>query len=332
MSSRVTLADVAQRAGVSTQTVSRVVNHNPAVRPETRARVLEVIGELGYRPNTVARSLATRRTMTFGIVVPDIGNPYFADVVRGAEDAARGLGYQILLCNTDQMPERELTAIEAFQEKQVDGIILCSTRIPEEDLPDTLRTHTPIVLTGREWVEGAVGAVHADDDRGLLLAIKHLLQRERRNIVFAAGRPGGPGHARRMRAWHEFADSAGYCAEQLVAIPCATNPAGGQEAASQALRDNPEVDGIVCFNDLVAIGAVHACIEAGKRVPEDVAVVGMTDIALASLVEPPLTTVGHAKHELGKQAVAMLVDHLASRAHEREIVLKTELVVRASAP
>lgn len=332
MPSKVTLADVARRAGVSTQTVSRVVNDNAAVRSETREKVLEAIEQLGYRPNSVARSLVTNRTMTLGLVVPDIGNPYFSEVVRGAEDTAREFGYHIFLCNTDQMPERELTAIRALEERQVDGIILCSTRIPEAELRKALQSSTPFVLTGREWLEGAVGSVHSDDYQGLRLAIQHLQNSGRCNIAFAAGRPGGPGHHRRMRAWYEFIERGELCEDRAIAVPCATTPAGGHEAISKVLRDRPEVDGVVCFNDLIAIGAVRACVDAGRRVPEDVAVVGMTNIALASLVQPPLTTVDHSKHEIGKQAIAMLVDHLAGREHEREIVMASRLIVRASAP
>jgi len=329
---RITIADVAREAGVSTQTVSRVVNNKDSVRPETRRAVLEVIERLGYQPNSVARSLATNRTLTLGVVVSDISNPYFADVVRGAEDAARERGYHVFLCNTDQDLQREVEAIRALQGRQVDGVVLCSPRLPEEELMELFQGRQEFVLVGREWIENAVGSVRSDSAGGVGLVVEHMVTRGLRKLAFAAGRPGGPGHRIRLAGFKEAIRAAGLDIESAVILPCATGHAGGYQAASELIEKHPDVEGLICFNDLVAIGALRACVEHGVRVPEELAVAGIGDIALASLVQPQLTTVSHPRHGLGVQAVSMLIDHLSGKEHEREILLKPELIVRASAP
>src|SRR5690606_8880801 len=160
----------------------------------------------------------------------------------------------------------------------------------------------------------------------------HMVTRGLRKLAFAAGRPGGPGHRIRLAGFKEAIRAAGLDIESAVILPCATGHAGGYQAASELIEKHPDVEGLICFNDLVAIGALRACVEHGVRVPEELAVAGIGDIALASLVQPQLTTVSHPRHGLGVQAVSMLIDHLSGKEHEREILLKPELIVRASAP
>lgn len=332
MRPRVTISDVAREANVSTQTVSRVLNQKGEIRPETRRIVQDAIDRLGYRPNAVARSLVTNRTSTLGVIVPDIGNPYFADVVRGTDDAAREHGFNVLLCNTDQVPEREEAAFLALEDKRVDGIILCATRIPEERLKQLLANRTNVVLVNREGLEGAVGSVRADDELGAMLAVRHLVSRGRRNITFLAGRPGGPSFDTRRRGFSDAVANLGLSSEEARIRECVSTPSGGYQAACNVLRERPNLDALLCFNDLVAIGALRACIEHGARVPDDVHVVGFDDIVLASLVQPPLTTVRRPKHELGACAIQLMLDHLNNVARERDIVLPLDLVVRASAP
>jgi LacI family transcriptional regulator len=332
MRSKVTIADVAREARVSTQTVSRVLNNKNEIRPETRLMVQQVIERLGYRPSSVARSLATNRTSTIGLIVPDIGNPFFADVVRGAEDAARERRFHLLLCNTDQMPDREEAALLALEDQRVDGIILCATRLPEDRLTELVVRRQGVVLVGREPVAGAIGAVRSNEENGAMLATTHLVTSGRRNITFLAGRPGGPSHRLRLKGFHQAAKTLGLSEAEAQTKFCVSNPSGGYQAASEVLREHPDVDALICFNDLVAIGALRACLESGARVPEDIHVIGFDDIVLASLVQPPLTTVKRPRHELGARAVQMLLDHLGNVDHERDIVLSSELVVRASAP
>jgi LacI family transcriptional regulator len=332
MRSRTTMADVAREANVSTQTVSRVLNGKGEIRPETRQMVLDVIERMGYRPNALARSLVTNRTGTIGLIVPDIGNPFFAEVVRGVEDTARIHGFTVLLCNTDQMPERELSAFLAIEDKWVDGIILCASRLPDDQLTTLAKRRQGVVLVSHEPVDGVVGSVRADDECGTIEATRHLLARGRKRITFLAGKPGGPSHRARLRGFQGAVNGADLEPSDPRTKFCISTPAGGYQAAREVLRERPDLEALLCFNDLVAIGALRACIEAGVRVPEDVHVVGFDDNVLASMVQPQLTTVRRPKHEIGSRAMELLIAHLNGVEHPRDVVLPAELVVRASAP
>lgn len=332
MRSNVTIADVAREANVSTQTVSRVVNEKGGIRPATRQNVLDAIERLAYRPNIIARSLVTTRTLTLGMVVPDIGNPFFAEVVRGAEDVAREHGYHLMLCNTDQIPDREEAAILALEDKRVDGIVLCSSRLPEDRLRRALSRRQGIVLTGRPYADGAVGVVNDSDNEIVGLALRHLVERGRRNVSFLAGWPGGPAHPLRKAAFRAIATELGLSEDEAQVELCVTNSTGGYEATSNVIARRPNVDGLICFNDMVAIGAIRACAVHGKAVPDDIHVVGFDDILLASMVEPPITTVRRSMRGIGRESVLMMVHHLKGEEHVKEQVLPCTLIVRASSP
>lgn len=332
MKSKVTIADVARVARVSTQTVSRVINNKGEISPATRQLVQDVIDQLGYRPNTFARSLVTNRTTTLGLVIPDIGNPAFAEVTRGVEDTARELGYNVFLCNTDQNPDREEAAILALADQRVSGILLCSARLPEERLSPILARLPGIVLVASDPVKGSAGSVRVDEVKSAIIMTQHFINGGRERIAFLAGRPGGPSHRQRLRGYAEALKAAGKEHDPDLIVFCSSNPIGGYEAASQLFSAGISFDGLICFNDLVAIGAMRACREHGRRVPEDVAVGGFGDQILASYTEPPLTTIHRSTHQLGEMAVRVLVNHLQGHDHEHDIVVAPKLVVRGSAP
>jgi LacI family transcriptional regulator len=329
---RITISDVARAANVSTQTVSRVINNKGEIRPETRQKVLDVIASLGYRPNPLARGLATNRTATIGIVVPDIGNPFFADVVRGAEDIARERGYRIFLANVDQDPDREESTTWAMEDMRVSGILICSPRQPDERLAAMLSRLDRVVLINREYVPGAVGAVRLDDLQASIKATQHSIERGRQQIVLLAGRPGGPAFRTRLQGFREAMAAAGIPVDERQIIFCTSNPEGGYEAADRAFDTLPETDALICFNDLVAIGAMRACADRGIRVPDDVTVTGFGDTILARMVQPSLTTMHQPGRKLGAGGVEMLLQHLLGEAHEPEIVVASKLVIRESAP
>jgi LacI family transcriptional regulator len=327
------MADVAREAGVSSMTVSRVVNDRADVSAATRQRVLEVIQQLGYRPSGIARGLATRRTATLGLVVPDVANPFFSDVARGVEHVAYAEGYNVFLCNTEEDPEREISVLKSLEEKRVDGLILCSSRLSEAELHEVVSRYSSVVLVNRRLVGDRVCSVRLDDEAGGRLATEHLLQSGHQ----AVGLLGGPesSHSGQLR-------SKGYRAAlsdaNLPYYPdwvrhCSPDASGGQKAARELLTAHPELTALVCYNDLVAVGALQACAKLGRRLPDDIAIVGYDDIRLAALVSPPLTTCRAPRYELGAQAVRLLLEQIEGdldRGHE--IVLQPELLVRASAP
>ena len=187
MSNPVTIADVAREAGVSSMTVSRVVNDKADVSPATRQRVLEVIQRMGYRPSGIARGLATQRTGTLGLVVPDVANPFFSDVARGVEHGAYAEGYNVFLCNTEEDPERELAVLKSLEEKRVDGLVLCSSRLDDNELEQVVARHPTAVLVNRQLVGEHVRSVMVDDEAGGKLATEHLLDAGHGAVGFLAG-------------------------------------------------------------------------------------------------------------------------------------------------
>lgn len=333
MSERITIADVAREAGVSAQTVSRALNNKGEIGPETRRRVLETVERLGYRPNTLARGLVTRKTSTIGLVVPDIANPFFSEVARGAEDVAHQEGYSLLLCNTMEKPAREMEALRTLEAQRVDGIILCSSRLPDEALKAAMARLPAVIFVNRESPAGDAGSACIDDEAGAYRGMQHLLRTGRRSIAFVAGPPTSDSGRRRALGYRRALAEAGAAVQPGLSRACSPDLDGGHSAVLELLAAGFEVDALLCYNDLVAVGALRACAATGLRVPEDVAVVGFDDIMLAGLVTPSLTTLRSNRQELGAESVRLLLHALAGCPGGCDkVVLQPELVIRASAP
>ena len=334
MPNRVTMADVAREAGVSLMTVSRVVNEKGEVSPSTRQRVLEIVERLGYRPSAIARGLATRRTGSLGLVMPDVANPFFSDVARGAEHVAYADGYNIFLCNTDEDPQRELSVLQSLEEKQVDGVVLCSSRLDDSELEAVLVHHPAVVLVNRRLErDRVVGSVLSDDEAGGRMATQHLLQSGHRAVGFLAGPLASRSGRQRAKGYRAALATADLPHNPDWTRHCSPVVQGGRETALYLLTAYPELTALFCYNDLVAVGALQACADLGRQVPDDLAVVGFDDILLAALVTPSLTTCRVRRYELGAQAMRLLLDQIGGRPGEcAEIVLQPELIVRASAP
>jgi LacI family transcriptional regulator len=319
MTGRVTMSDVAREAGVSLMTVSRVVNNKGEVSPTTRQRVLEIVERLDYRPSGIARGLATKRTGTLGLVVPDVANPFFAEVARGAEHVAYAQGYNVFLCNTEEDIQRELHVLASLEEKRVDGVVV--TR------------HPAVVLVNRQLDVDEVGSVSSDDEVGGQLATHHLLQAGHQAVGFLAGPLASRSGRKRAAGYRAALAAAGVPHRPAWVRHCTPVVAGGQEAARTLLAAHPKVTALFCYNDLVAVGALQTCAALGRRVPGDLAVVGFDDIPLAALVTPALTTCHVPRYELGAQAMGLLLARVQGAAEEcAAIVLQPELIVRDSAP
>ncbi len=345
MTRRVTIADVAREAGVSLQTVSRVLNNKGKIRPETRSHILAIIERLGYRPNALARGLATHKTFALGLVMPDIANPFFSAIARGAEEAARQAGYSLLLFNTIEDPAREVEALGTLAAQRVDGLLLCSSRLPDDELRRLgqddpafrrqLRRLSELpatVLVNRELTEPALSVIRVDNEAEARCAVEFLLSRARRTIAFLAGPVASHGGSLRALGYRRALEAAGIACDPTLVRPCIPHLDGGRSAAHALLSARPDVDAVLCYNDLVAVGALQACSEMGRRVPEDVAVVGCDDIMLAALVTPPLTTMRSDQRRMGDEGIGMLLRAINQpEAGPEKIILQPELVVRASA-
>jgi len=336
-----TIADVAARAGVSTATVSRVLRGVSRGRPATRARIQAAARELDYRPSGVARSLKLRTTDTLGLLITDIQNPFYAQLVRSIDDVAREHDYALLLGNGAEDAEREAAYLELLASRRVDGLIIAATSLTARHRRWLRHSPVPLVLVNCALADVAVPAFLSDNRAGGALAARHLLEQGHRALAHVAGDPANPAAAERLAGVREALDAAGLDGARL---PCAQSDghvAGGEAAMRELLARAPRTTGVVCFNDLTAVGALRALRTAGRQVPGEVSVVGFDDIDLAAYVEPPLTTIRQPFGELGRRAVEALVGRLrdgsqpsrpAARggAPAAVVRLPVELVVRGS--
>lgn len=337
MPRRVTMADVAREAGVSVMTVSRVVNGKDGISAATRQRIQTIIDRLGYRPSEIARGLVTQRTATLGLVVPDNANPFFSEVARGVEHLAYDAGYNVILCNTDEDVAREVSVLRLLEEKRVDGVVLCSPRLQDAELRDALTYHPAVMLINRPLPDSHFDHLMIDDELGGRLATAHLLSRGHTRIGFLAGPEASSSGRRRQAGYRAALQEAGITPDAAWVRHCAPTVEGGKEAAHHLLNAQPALTALFCYNDLTAIGTLIACREAGRRVPEDLAVVGYDDIPMAALITPPLTTCHVPRYEIGRQATRLLLDRVATRTDSAiyngaDVVITPELVIRASAP
>ncbi len=333
MASRVTISDVAREAEVSLMTVSRVINNKEDVSEATRQRVLEVIERLGYRPSAIARGLATQSTGTIGLVIPDIANPFFAEVVRGAEHMAYAEGYNLFLCNTEEDPSRELAVLQSLEEKCVDGVILCSSRLSDDELQVAITRYPAAVLVNRRLNGAAVGVAIVDDENCGRIATQHLIDGGHQAIGLLAGPSTSSSGLMRTKGYRVTLSDAGLPYKEDWIKHCSSGTEGGKDKTRELLTAYPEMTALFCYNDLVAVGALQACTALDRAVPDDVAIVGTDDIFLAALVTPALTTCHIPQYELGAQAMRLLLNRIDDCIEEcEEIVLSPKLIIRVSAP
>jgi LacI family transcriptional regulator len=329
------MADVAKYAGVTKTTVSRVLNNKGELSAETRTRVLNAVEHLGYRRSRIARSLATDQTFLLGLIVPSISNEFFIEIARGAEDAAWENNYKTLLCNTEGDWDREEGMFLFLEDIQVDGIVVCAPRLPEERLlPLVEQFHNVVVVNGRgiAWRELA-GAIETNDAGGMKQAVNHLISAGRRHLTYLGGPPDARVSTERYHGFVSALQAAGYSPNPAWHATChPANLNGGYEAFKRLSPVLSEIDGVVCFNDLVAAGAIRACAELGLRVPDDIAITGCDDIQLATLVQPNLTTLQTPKQDVGALAVNILLDRISDHYKHDTIIIEQKLVIRESAP
>ncbi|TCR67680.1 LacI family transcriptional regulator [Bosea sp. BK604] len=325
-----TVTDVAAAAGVSPMTVSRVLNGRGGAGEETRRRVLEAAQALNYRPNAFAQSLKNDRSNTVGIIVPDIVNPFFPEIIRGAELVARPAGYTLLSCNVVEDPEREEEVLGTLLDKRVDGVIICSARLDEERLLRAIQPHRAVVLINRSAAKRFAGTIEVDYRAGVEAVVSRLIAQGRRRFVFAAGPAYSHGGRKRREGVEAVLSRHGL--SLVHDVPCTPDLQGGIDVAARLKPSAAEIDAVICYNDLIALGLMKQFEMAGIAVPDQVAIVGCDDIPAASLVSPPLTTLRIAKQDLGEMAMRMLLDRIAGRNAQQGIVIEPDLILRATTP
>jgi len=324
-----TMKQVAERAGVSITSVSHVLNGTRFVSDEVRRRIEAAMSELSYVPSAVARSLKHNVTHTLGIMIPNSGNPYFAELTRHIEDRCFAADYNVVLCNSDDDPYKQSVYLRVLMEKRVDGLIVVSSG-DSPDLP-VLLSHcaVPLVLVDRQWDSLDGDIVTSDHRAGAYMAARHLIELGHRRIACITG----PDHLApsRLRAagWREALTEAGLPTDLLFSSDFTSQ--GGHDVTARLLAAPVRPEAIFACNDLMAIGALCSAHEHGLAVPNDLSVVGFDDIELAAFTSPPLTTVAQPKRRIGELATDLLFERLRKvRTEPRKIALLPELRQRGS--
>jgi LacI family transcriptional regulator, fructose operon transcriptional repressor len=323
------IKDVAEAAGVSTATVSRVLSNGPNVRPEVRQRVLAEVERLGYRPNLIARSLRAQQSNTIGMIIADIRNPFFTAISRRVEDMAYEKGFRVFLCNTDENPEKEAIYLRLMQDENVAGVIFSPTR---QTLANFTAAHLdfPLVIIDRSLPGGDVDVVQIDNlDAGHRLTT-HLIENGYRRIAILYGETSTTGIER--RAGYEKAlreHGLIVSADQVKSIPPRTEAAYTAALKLLTLTQPPEA--LITTNSLLAEGALQAIRERNLTIPDEIALVTFDDTTWASLVQPPLTLIAQPTYEIGQTAIDLLLQRIADPGRPtRQVILKGQLVVRGS--
>ncbi len=327
----ITIRDVAARAGVSIATVSRVLNASGPVREETRARVEQVAAELNFTPHGAARSLITRRTDTFGVVLPDLFGEFFSEVIRGMDPLARGNGYHLLLSSSHDNRREIEFALQAMRGR-VDGLIVMSPNVSARALESCLPGDVPVVLLNCEAAGGRWAAINVDNFGGARAMVLHLAGLGHRRIAMVGGSAGNFDARERQRGYLAALAEAGLPADPALEAAGDFTERGGFRAAEALARLDTPPTALFCANDSMAVGAMSALRAAGLRVPADVAVAGFDDIPIARYIDPALSSVHVDVHRLGALAVGMLCETLGKETPHPPVheMLPTRLVIRRS--
>jgi DNA-binding LacI/PurR family transcriptional regulator len=305
---RPTIHDVAARAGVSKSLVSLALRGSPKVSDSSREAILLAAADLGYRPNAAARSLADRRSRSVGVLILDLHNPVFAEILDGVQSEVRRHGYSTMLVTGGTDPALEQSELEKLLEFQIEGLILVSHRLSATALRAVAREVPTVVVTRRDMTGPRIDTVSNDDVAGSSLAVQHLTALGHRRIAHLSG-GDNPISRDRERGYREAMAALGLGDEVLV-VPGSLTDAGGYAAATRALAGSPRPTAFVVANDIAAVGAIAAVQDASLRVPEDVSVVGYDGIALGGLRTLDLTTVAQPLSEMGSLAAERLFDRI----------------------
>lgn len=327
-----TLADIARALGVSKMTVSRAINNHPEISPETRARILDAAQRMNYRPNQFARALTTNRSYLLGVVVPDLMHSYFAEICRGIETVAKPLGYQNLICSTDEDTANEESEVEALLPR-TDGLILASSASSSETkfYRRLVRERAKMVLIDRQLEGIKCPTVTTDDVKVGELATEHLLNLGHARVGHLKGTVASTASLR-FEGYQKALAKRRIPFDAELVRECGFTESDGYRATREWLSNGDLPSAIFAANDPAAIGAMSAITEAGLRIPEDIAIVGGGNIHYGDMLSVPLTTIAWSTSEMGQAAARLLIDLVEGKrgTKEQHIIVEPELVIRAS--
>lgn len=326
------IKDVAKEAGVSIATVSRVLNDIDVVNEDTKKKVVDAIKKLGYRPNIVARSLKTQRTKTIGILLPDISNQFYPEIVRGAEDVSNIYDYNIILCNSDLDIEKEKEYLRVLKEKMVDGVIYMSSSLNTEILELINELDLKTVLVETKDKEGLLPSVTIDNVKASYDSTKLLIEKGIKQIAFiGTEKESQNAWGDRYVGYENAMNEAGIEIDPELVYLSSMKVKSGYEGVQKFLKQNKKFNGVVCASDDIAMGAINALRDSKLRIPEDVSVVGFNDNFAASIFYPKITTISQPTYDMGSVAMRMLIKMLNKKElEEPHYVLEHQLVERES--
>jgi len=327
-----TVRDVAKLAGVSPITVSRVINNSGYISEETRRRVDEAIRQLGYVPNTLARSLRLSQTNTLALVLTDITNPFWTTVARGVEDAASDAGFNVILCNTDESEVEQDKYLKVLLQKRVDGVLLVPVRCTRETVQVIQSQKVPLVVLDRHIPGVEVDSVRCDSEGGANTLVRLLISKGHRRIAMLSGPQGVSSADDRVAGYQRAMAEAGLDHQNGSIFYGEFTQQSGYAMMQQALAAAPRLSAVFAGNNFITIGAFKAVRDAGLKVPENIALVGFDDLPVALVIDPFFTVASQPAYEMGKQATELLLARIAGQAppQYQEIVLPTEIIVRRS--
>ena len=332
----VRMKDIARDLGVSVVTVSKVLRNHGDISKETRQRVLKRMKELNYRPNLAARALITGKTYTIGLIVPDLLHPFFAQVAKALSGVFRKQGYSLILSSSEEDPELEKQELEVLLTRRVDALLIASAQWTVESFRQIEEQQIPYVLIDRRFVGLAANFVGVDDEAAGALATAHLIEQGCRRIAHIRG-PETSTALGRLEGYKRALAAQGLSALPEHIAPIGTSgddrgEPGGYEAAQKLLATSPRPDGIFCFNDPIALGAMRAILDAGLRIPEDIAVVGCGNVLYSDFLRVPLTSIDQDSAAIGRHAAELALSLIAANGPVRPTttLVSPRLVVRAS--
>lgn len=317
----VTIYDVAREANVSMATVSRVVNGNPNVKPSTRKKVLEAIERLGYRPNAVARGLASKKTTTVGVIIPDISSIFFAELARGIEDIATMYKYNIILSNSDQNKEKELHLLNTMLAKQVDGILFMGGNITEEHVNEFQKSDVPIVLAATIEENHLIPSVNIDYEQAAFEAVTHLLEKGHTRVAYITGPANDPINTKKLAGYRRALEAYGIAYDEALIVEGDYSYDSGIEAYEKIAELEEKPTAVFAGTDEMALGIIHGAQDHGVHVPEQLEVIGFDNTRLATMVRPRLTTVVQPMYDIGAVAMRLLTKYMNKERVENHIVV-----------
>lgn len=321
---------VAKLARVSTATVSRTINHVPTVNPKLAQRVWEAVRQLNYFPNTQARTLVSGRSKMLGLIVSEITNPFFPELIQGFEEVAVEQGYEILIGSTNRDPERMQQCIRRMVERKADGIAIMTFGVEQPLLDQLANREMPLVFVDFAPERPGISVLRIDYHHGIRQSVQHLAALGHRRIAFVTGPPDLHSSQSRLDAFRQSMDECGIPVEQGLIVESDHTMEGGIASAQRLIAERNLPTALICSNDMLAIGALRRFSREGLRVPADVSLIGFDDIHMAEMMIPPLTTVRMSRTELARAAVGALRAHAENGNPQREYRIGTHLVVRES--